>query len=138
MMSLIVCSFVRYSSGQPLGRPFLRFRHGAACVQGIDALRVKSQVMEDLLGVFAEVGRAAGWYFGDAMHLDRAADRRGELAAGALERNDDVVRLELRVIDDFLRPAHRPDREALERLVPMRHWLRAEGLVENRDEFAPV
>src|SRR6516225_4610677 len=94
--------------------------------------------MEDLLRVLAELGGAAGWYFGDAMHLDWAADRRGELAACTLEWNDDVVRLELRVVDDFFRTAHLPDREAVERLVPMCHWLRAEDFVENGDEFVPV
>src|SRR5262252_221427 len=136
-MSLIVCSFVCCSS-PPFSGVFLDFRHRAARAQVIDALGVKSQVTEDLIGVLAEVGGTPRRHLGDAVHLNRAADRRGELAACALERNDDVIRLELWVVDNFLRPAHRSDREAAERLVPMRHWLCAEDFVENRDEFVPV
>src|SRR5262245_6022814 len=89
-MSLIVCSFVRYSSPSFSG-VFLDFPHRSARAQVIDAFRVKSQVTEDLLGVFAEVGPALGRDLGDAVHLNRAADRPAEVAAGAFERNDDVV-----------------------------------------------
>src|SRR5215470_10501388 len=136
IMSLMVCSFSL--SVRPALGVFLGFSHGAACTQALDAVRVKPQLLEELIGVLAEPGRAPRRHLGDAMHLDWAADRRGELAARAFERNDDVVRLELRVVDDFLRLAHGPDREAAEHLVPMRHWLSAEDLVENGDEFVPV
>src|SRR5262245_18223976 len=120
-----------------LGHVFPGFSHSAARTQALDAISVKPQLLEDLIGVLAEPGRAPCRHLGDTMHLDWAADRRGELAAGAFERNDDVVRLDLRVVDDFLRLAHGPDRKAAEHLVPMRHWLSAEDLVENGDKFVP-
>src|SRR5262249_33547206 len=92
MMSLMVCSLVRHSSARhPLGRAFLGFRYGAACAQAVDVLGVKSQLAEDLVRVLAEIGGAPRRHLGDAVHLNRAADRRGQLAAGAFERNDDVV-----------------------------------------------
>src|SRR6516164_1391022 len=53
-----------------LGRAFLGFRHGAARAQVLDALRVKSQVTEDLFGVLTEVGPTPRRHLGDAVHLN--------------------------------------------------------------------
>ncbi len=74
------------------------------------------------------------------MHLDRAADRRGQLAPGAFERNYDVIRPKLRIVDHLLRPAYGPERDvdAIEDLVPMRHRLRPEDLVEDRGELGHI
>src|SRR5262249_240095 len=105
LMSLIVCLVVPLFSDW-LGRPFLCFRHGPACAQGIDVLRAKSQLAEDLFVVLAEIGGAPGRDLGDTVHLNRAADRGAELGAGAFERNDDVVCRQLGILDHLLRPEH--------------------------------
>ena len=51
--------------------------------------------------MFAKLGRACGRNLGYVMHLERTADRELEVPAGAIEWNDNVVRPELRVLDDF-------------------------------------
>src|SRR5689334_3145570 len=89
-----------------LGRAFLCFRYGAAGVQAVDVLGVESEFAEDRVIVLAETRPALRPLLGDAMHLDRTGDRRGQFAAGAFERNDDVVCGELRIVDYLLRPAH--------------------------------
>src|SRR6516164_1474450 len=136
-MSLIVCSCVRCSLASSLGRAFLGFWHGTACAQALDPLRVKSQLSEDLVGVLAEVGSAPRRHLGDAVHLNGAADGRGQLAAGTFERNHDVVYPQLRIVDDFLWPAHgaEGDVHAVENLVPMRHRLCSEDFVEDGREL---
>ena len=65
------------------------------------------------------------------MHLNRTANRRVQLVAGALERNDDVVRSQLRIVDDFLRITHgaKGDMNTIENFIPMRHWLGAEDFI---------
>src|SRR6516164_1252816 len=98
LMSLIVClvvSALMSPFSDWLGRPFLCLRHGVACAQGVDVLPVKSPLAEDLVVVLAKAGPAPGRDLGNTVHLNRAADRRAELAASAFERNDDVVRREL-------------------------------------------
>src|SRR6516164_4099119 len=72
IMSLMVFSFL---SIRPVSGVFLDFRHGAACAQVLDAFGVKSQLLEDLVGVLAEVGRTPRRHFGDTVQLNRAADR---------------------------------------------------------------
>src|SRR5262245_43867065 len=70
LMSLIVCLVVSVLTppvglcGLWLGHPFLCLRHGAACAQGIDVLRAKSQFLKDLVGMLAEVGRAPSRHLG--------------------------------------------------------------------------
>src|SRR5262249_6698847 len=58
------------------GRPILCFRYGPACAQGIDVVRVKPQLLEDLVVVLAECRSAPSPHFGDAMNLNRTADGR--------------------------------------------------------------
>src|SRR5258705_10115660 len=110
---------------------YLCFRNGTALMQTIDFGRAKSELPENLLVVFSNLWGSLRGHLGNAMHLKRAADRRRQLAASAVERNDDVVRLELGIFDHLLRPAHRSERHvsAIEHLVPMRHRLGAEDLV---------
>src|SRR5262249_4643181 len=107
----------------PVSGVFFEFRQGAARAQAVDALRVKSQVTEDLFGVLAKAGPTPGRDLGDTVHLNRAADRRADLAAGAFERNDDVVCPQLRIVDHLLRSAHGAERDVYtaEDLVPVRH-----------------
>src|SRR5262245_10331828 len=95
-MSLMVCSFV---SVFPVPGWSLDFRHRTVGAQVIDAISVKSQVTQDLIGVLAEVGSTPGRNLGDTVQLNRAADRRSQLAAGAFERNHDVVCRQLRIVD---------------------------------------
>ena len=61
MMSLIVLLPLFADLRCRLGRALpLRFGHGAACAQAVDALRVEAEFAEDLLGVLAEVWARAG------------------------------------------------------------------------------
>src|ERR1700730_7446689 len=119
---------------------FLCFRNGTAFMQNIDFGRAKSELPENFLVVFSNLRGALRGHFGDAVHLKRAADCGRQLAAGTIERNDDVIRLELRVVDHLLRPAHRSERHvnAVEHLVPMRHRLGAEDLVEDLRELRHI
>src|SRR5258707_333710 len=102
-------------------------------MKAVDFANAEPELPQDLVIVFANVGRPPGRRLGDAVHLYRAADGRGELAARAFEGNDDLVGLELRILDHLLRPTYRAkgDVRAIERLVPVRHWLRREDDVEN-------
>src|SRR6266404_4557027 len=106
-------------------------------MQTIDFGSAKSELPENLVVVFSNLWGALRRHFGDAMHLKRAADGGRQLAAGTIERNDDVVRLELRIVDHLLRPTHRSKRhmDAIEHLVPMRHRLGTEDLVEDCREL---
>jgi len=81
---------------------------------------------------------AQGWsaprrHLRNALHLNRTADRRSQLATSSFERNDNVIRAELRVVDHFLWPSHDAERDvnAIEDFVPMRHRLRAEQFIQN-------
>src|SRR4029077_20606377 len=108
-----------------LRRAFLRFRNDAALAQAVDFARAKAQLLENRLVVLSKCWGTLGRDFRNAMHIDGAANRRGELAAGSFERNDDVVRAQLGVVDNFLRSAHGAERDmnAIEDLAPMRHRL---------------
>src|SRR5260370_37444743 len=75
-----------------LSRMFLCFRNGAAFMQTIDFACGESQLPANLVVVFSDLWGALRGHFGDAMHLKWAADRRRQLAAGTVERNDDVIR----------------------------------------------
>ena len=83
--------------------------------------------------MFAELRGALRRHLGDAVHLHRAADRRGHLVAGTFERNDDVVRAQLRVVDDVVWPLHVPEGDVrlLEDLAPMRHRLAGKRFIED-------
>src|ERR1700752_3211145 len=119
---------------------FLLVWNDAAGAQRIDFGRAKSELLENLLVVLAEPRSALCRRLGDAVHLDRAADRRRQLAAGALERNDDVIGPELRIVYHLLWIAHdaEGDVHAAEDFVPMRHRLCAEDLVEDGGELSHV
>src|SRR3954447_15752931 len=109
-------------SSRRLRCAFLRFRRGAARAQAVDVAGAEAQLLENRLIVLSKRGRAPCRHFGDAMHLNRTADRRGQLAAGAFERNDDVIRAQLWIVDHLLRLAHdaEGDVDAIEDPVPMR------------------
>src|ERR1700722_15069917 len=116
---------------------FLCLRNGTARTQTIDFGRAESELAENFLVVFANLWGALRGHLGDAMHLKRAADCGGQLAAGTFERNDDVVRPELGIVDHLLWSTHRSERHvnAVERVIPMRHRLGTEDLVEDRREL---
>ena len=115
-------------------------RDRAARAEALDLLRVETELLEDLVVVLSEIRTPFCRYFGDALYLDGTADRGGHLAAGAFDRNDDLVRSQLRIVDHFLRPAHGAERDmdGAENLGPMRHRLRAEDLVENGGQLGHV
>src|ERR1700732_895178 len=102
---------------------FLCFRNGTARTQTIDFGRAESELPENLVVVFSNFWGALRGHLGDAMHLKRATDRRRQLATGTVERNDDVIRPELGIVDHLLRPTYRAERHvnAIEHLVPMCH-----------------
>src|SRR6267378_3996047 len=123
-----------------LNRMFLCFRNGTARTQTIDFGRAKSELPENFVVVFSNLRGALRGHLGDTMHLKRAADCGRQLAAGTIERNDDVVRLELGIIDHLLRSTHCSERHvsAVEHLVPMRHRLGTEDLVKDRRELRHI
>src|SRR4029077_12642680 len=123
-----------------LGYFFQCFGNGTAFTQTVDFGGAKSELLENLLVVFSKLWGALRGYLGDAMHLHRTADRRCQLAAGAFERNDNVIRSQLGIIDHFLRPAHCSKRHmnAVEHFVPMRHRLGAEDLVQDCRELRHI
>src|SRR6201998_4036426 len=123
-----------------LSRMFICFRNGTALMQTVDFGRTESELPENLLVVFSDLWGALRGHLGDAMHLKRAADRGRQLAAGTFERNDDVVRPELGIVDHLLWSSHRAKRHvnAVEHLVPMRHRRGTEDLVEDRRELRHI
>src|SRR5258708_817911 len=113
------------------------FPDRAARAQALNCLRVEPQFFENLLVVFADFRRAFRRHFRHTVHLDRTADRGSQLAARALERNDDVIQPQLRVVDHLLWPADgaKRDVDVAEDLGPMGHRLRAENFVEDGREL---
>ena len=85
-------------------------------------------------------GARLGRNLRDTMHLDRTADRRGQLATRTFERNDDPVRRQLRIVDHLLRSADlaKGDVHAGKNRMPMRHGLSAEHLVKDGRELRHV
>jgi hypothetical protein len=45
------------------------------------------------------------------VYLNGAANRRAQLAACAVKRNDNVVQPQLRILNDFQRPTHGAERD---------------------------
>src|ERR1700693_3582306 len=79
-----------------LCRAFPCLRSGTARAQAVDLARVEAKLFENLFVVLSKCWSASRRHFRHAMHLNWTADRRGQLATGAFERNDDVVRAQLR------------------------------------------
>src|ERR1700680_3784288 len=71
----------RLSDGR--SRRLLFCRHGTARVQCVDFTRAESDLLEDLLVVCSQRRGSPRRHLGDAMHLNRTADRRAQLAACA-------------------------------------------------------
>src|ERR1700681_4436498 len=81
-----------------------------------------------------------GRCFSNTVHLNWTADGRRQLLAGSFERHDDVIRSQLRIINDFVRLTHSAegDVNAVEDLIPMRHWLRTKDLIEHCRQLRSV
>src|SRR5580658_4582968 len=90
--------------------------------------------------MFANSRRAPGRHLSNTVYLNRTADGGGQLLARSFERNDDVIRSQLRIIHDFLRFAHGTewDVDTVEYLIPMRHWLRTKDLIEQCRQLRTV
>src|SRR6266496_4347343 len=86
-----------------LRRALRCFRNGTARAQTVDFGCVESQFLENLVVVLSDVRGALCRYLGDTMHLNRTADRRCQLAAGAFERDEDVIRSQLWIVDHLFR-----------------------------------
>src|SRR3984957_3659414 len=127
----------RLSGGRSRGSLFCR--HGAARVQRLDFARAEPELLENLLVVFSQRRGALRRHLGDAMHLNGTADCRIKLTACAVKRNDNVVHSQLWILDDLLRSSHGAERDvnATKYLVPMRHRLSTEYLVENLGQEWP-
>src|SRR5271169_4615165 len=119
---------------------FLCFRNRTTRTQTIDFGRVESELPENFLVVFSNLRGALRGHFGDAMDLKGTADGGRQLAAGTIERNDDVVSLELGIVDHLFWRTHCSERyvSAVEHLVPMFHRLGEEDLVEDRRELRHI
>src|SRR5882762_2838792 len=109
----------------------------ATLEEAVDLFRVEAQLLENLFIVFAKFRGSFCSFLVNAVHLNRTADRRCELAAGAFKRNDDLIRSKLWVVDYLFGAAHCAERcvDTVEDLVPMRHRLRAEYFVENGSQL---
>src|SRR5258708_40197193 len=109
-------------------------RDGTARAEALDFGGTEPELFENLFVMFAERRGALGRHFRDAVHLNGAADRRCQFAARPFERNDDVIRSQLWIFNDFLWAAHGAERDmnAVKDFVPVRHRLRAKDLVQNR------
>src|SRR5690348_16858281 len=59
-------------------------RHRARGAQTVDRVLIEAHLLENRLAVLADVRGALCRHFGDAVHLQRAADRGGQVSAGAL------------------------------------------------------
>src|ERR1700722_8845532 len=146
LVALVIFTASRGAGGSPrprhvaLGRMFLCFRNRTAFKQAVDFGRAESELPENLLVVFSKLRSSLRGHLSDAMHLKRAADGGRQLAAGALERNDDVICPKLGIVDHLLRSAHCSERHVntVEHLVPMGHRLVTENLVEDRRQLRHI
>src|SRR6266853_167365 len=102
-----------------LRRAFLCLGSGAAHLQRGDLIRLEAQLAKNRLVVLAKRWATPCRHLRHAMHLYWTADRPGQLAAGPFERDHDVIRLQLRILDHLLRAAHDAecDVSAIEHLV---------------------
>src|SRR5258707_2026667 len=80
----------------------LCFRHCAARVQALDFGRAETELVENLFVVLSNCRGTPGRHLNHAVNLDWAADCRRQLAAGYFERDHNVIRPQLRIVDDFL------------------------------------
>src|SRR6266849_6247468 len=124
----------RSSSTSGSGRfQIRRVRDCAASTKTVDIASRETKFFQHLVVMLADSRRAPGRYLSNTVYLNRTADGRGQLLAGSFKRNDDVIRSQLRIINDFLRLTHGAERDlsAAEDFVPMRHWLRTKNLIEH-------
>src|ERR1700751_2673323 len=108
--------------------------------QPCDVVTCESKFLQHFIVVLADSRRAPGRYFSNTVQLNGTADGRGQLLASSFERNHDVIRSQLRIINDFLRLTHgaEGDVNAVEDLIPMRHWLRTKDFIEYCRQLRPV
>src|ERR1700693_1821911 len=108
-------------------------RDSATGTWACDVATCESKLLQHLIVVLDDARRPPGRHFRNSVLLNGTADGRGQLFAGTFERNDDVVRSQLRIVNDFLRPTHgaKRDLSSVEDFVPMRHGLRTKNLIEH-------
>src|SRR6267378_2524388 len=113
---------------------------GTARQQCTDIARAEAEFLQNSLVVLSEGRGAPSRHLFDAMHLYWAADGGSQLAGGTFQWHNNVIERKLRIIDDFLRTAHGAERhvDALEDLLPMRHRLGCEDIIQNRRQLRHV
>src|SRR5271170_902648 len=123
---ITTCSLLlrdRESISDSLILTLLFCRHGTARAQCVHFARTEPEFFEHLLVVLSQCRGAPRRHLGDAVHLNRTADRRPQLAACTVQRNDNLIQPQLRVLNDLLRSSHGAERNVntAEDLVPMAH-----------------
>src|SRR5271165_1240806 len=92
-------------------RVFFCIRDGTVCVQALDVGRAESELSKNLFIMFSQCRGAPCRHFADAMHLNGTADCRGQRVARPLERHDDVIESQLRIVDHLLWCTHGTERD---------------------------
>ena len=128
-------SSLRSDSGR-----FSRFPESARCVQPFDGNVVEAEFFQDFVVVFADFRGPFSRDFDHAVYLNRAADCEIQIATRALDRDDDIVLPQLRVVDHFGGSTHDAIREVslVEDFLPVRHRLCGESCVQNSREFTRI
>src|SRR5258706_205562 len=118
----------------------LRAGDRAGRLQALDLAGVESQLLQDLVVVLTEVGRTPRRHLRRLRDRHRAVHRVTGRGAAVVDAHHDVVREELRILDDLLGDLHdavgqpRP----VEHRLPVRERARAEEAVELDDERGGV
>ena len=71
--------------------------NSAIRTQAIDLITAETELFENFVIVLTKFWGTARWHFRSAMHFERAAHGELQMFAGSFERNDHVVRKQLRV-----------------------------------------
>src|SRR6266849_1435733 len=74
----------------------------SARTQAVDFVVIETELFEDFVIVLTKFGGTSRRHFCSAMHFERAAHGELQMVAGAFERDDHVVREQLRVGRYFL------------------------------------
>src|SRR4029077_12585637 len=78
-------------------------RDSTARTQTVDLVAAETELFEDFVIVLTKFGSTARRHFCSAMHFERAAHGELQVVAGTFERDDHVVREQLRVGRYFFR-----------------------------------
>src|ERR1700733_344333 len=74
--------------------------------QAVDFVIAKTELLQDFIVVFANSRGAPRRHLQNTVYLNRTVDGRSQILASSFEWDDDVIRTQLRILDDFLRFTH--------------------------------